>query len=78
VEAGKEAAATVLDIEQKVIAHLRGQAGTKLDAVTIAQNLSLESQTELIFKLLNRLTINPRGLSIEAGDPVFNSRFYFK
>jgi glucose-6-phosphate isomerase len=78
VEAGKEAAATVLDIEQKVIAHLKGQAGTKLDTVTIAQNLNLESQAELIFKLLNRLAINPRGLSIEAEDPVFNSRFYFK
>jgi hypothetical protein len=37
VEAGKKAAATVLDIEQKVIAYLKEQAGTKLDAVTIAQ-----------------------------------------
>ena len=78
MEAGKEAAATVLDIEQKVIAHLKGQAGTKLDAMTIAQNLNLESQTELIFKLLNRLAINPRGLFIEVKDPACNSRFYFK
>ena len=77
VEAGKEAAATVLDIEQKVIAHLRGQVGTKLDAMTIAQNLNLESQTELIFKLLNRLAVNPRGLSVEAKNPAYKSRFYF-
>jgi glucose-6-phosphate isomerase len=77
VEAGKEAAATVLDIEQKVITYLRGQVGTKLDAMTIAQNLNLESQTELIFKLLNRLAVNPRGLSVEAKNPAYNSRFYF-
>ena len=78
VEAGKQAAITVLDIEKKVIAHLREQAGTKLDAVKIAQNLNLESQTELIFKLLNRLAINPRGFSIEAKNPAYNSLFYFK
>ena len=78
VEAGKEAAATVLDIEQKVIAYLRAQAGTKLNAATIAQNLNLESQTELIFKLLNRLAVNPRGLFVEVRDPVHKSLFYFK
>ena len=78
VEAGKEAAATVLDIEQKVIAYLRAQAGTKLNAATIAQNLNLESQTELIFKLLNRLAVNPRRLFVEMKDPVHKSLFYFK
>jgi hypothetical protein len=78
VEAGKEAAATVLDIEQKVIGYLRKQADTKMDAMTIAQNLNLESQTELIFKLLNRLAVNSRGLSIIAKKPAFNSLFYFK
>ena len=78
VEAGKKAATTVLNIEQKVIAHLRSKAGTKLNAETIAQNLNLESKTELIFKLLNRLTVNPRGLFVEAKNPVYKSLFYFK
>ena len=78
MEAGKKAAATVLDIEKKVIAHLRAQAGTKLNAETIAQNLTLESKTELIFKLLNRLVVNPRGLFVEAKNPVHKSLFYFK
>jgi hypothetical protein len=49
-----------------------------MDAMTIAQNLNLESQTELIFKLLNRLAVNARGLSIIAKKPAFNSLFYFK
>jgi len=31
----------------------------------------------LIFKLLNRLAVNPRGLSIEAKNPAYKSRFYF-
>jgi glucose-6-phosphate isomerase len=76
VEAGKKAAATVLDIEQQVITHLKEQAGSRLDAVTIAQNLDLESQTELIFKLLNRLVANRRGLHIETRKPVYQSLFY--
>ena len=76
VEAGKKAAATVLVIEQQVIAHLKEQPGSKLDAVKIAQNLNLESQTELIFKLLNRLAVNERGLSVEVKCPATQSLFY--
>ena len=75
VEAGKKAAATVLDIEQQVIEHLKKEAGNKLDAVTIAQNLNLESQTELIFKLLLRLAANQRGLSVETKSPLHLSLF---
>ncbi|MDQ8195012.1 glucose-6-phosphate isomerase [Coraliomargarita sp. SDUM461004] len=76
VEAGKKAAATVLEIEQQVIAYLQKHAGNKFDAVTIAQNLNLEAQTELIFKLLNRLAANQRGLSIETKTPIDQSLFY--
>lgn len=76
VEAGKKAAAAVLELEQKVIAHLKEQAGEKMSAATIAQNLELESQTELIFKLLNRLVNNDRGLAAEKQDLAYNSLFY--
>jgi glucose-6-phosphate isomerase len=76
VEAGKKAAATVLELEQKVIEYLKKEAGKKLDAVTIAQNLNLESQTELIFKLLNRLAANQRGLSVDVKNPVYQSLFF--
>ena len=78
MEAGKKTATTVLDIEQKVIAHLGAQPGTKMNAETIAQNLNLESKTELIFKLLNRLAVNPRGLFVEVRNPVHKSLFYSK
>jgi glucose-6-phosphate isomerase len=76
VEAGKKAASVVLELEQKIIAHLKEQPGEKLSAVTIAQNLALESQTELIFKLLNRLANNNRSLAVEKQNPVYNSLFY--
>lgn len=78
VEAGKKAASTVLDIEQKVIAHLREQAGNKLDVLTIAQNLNLESQCEMIFKLINRLVANERGLCVEVKKPFNRSLYYSK
>ena len=76
VEAGKKAAAAVLELEQKVISHLKGQPREKMSAVSIAQNLALESQTELIFKLLNRLANNNRGLAVEKHNPAYNSLFY--
>jgi hypothetical protein len=38
--------------------------------------LNLESQTELIFKLLNRLVANQRGLSVEVKKPIYNSLYY--
>jgi len=34
-----------------------------MDAVTIAQQLGLESGQEVIFKLLNRLLANQRGIA---------------
>ena len=76
VEAGKKAAASVLDLERKVIEHLVSKSGEKLSAVTIAQNLNLESQTEWIFKLLNKLTNNDRGLAVEKKTPATDSLFY--
>jgi glucose-6-phosphate isomerase len=63
VEAGKKAAAEVLDLETKIIQFLRERPGEALDAATIAKNLGLELKTEIVFKLLNRLTVNQRGIS---------------
>ena len=62
VEAGKKAAAVVLDLEAKIIAGLK-DAGEALTVEALAAKLGLESQKELIFKLLNRLAVNNRGIS---------------
>ena len=76
VEAGKKAAAGVLDLENKVVAHLKEKAGERLNAVTIAQNLALESQTEIIFKLINRLAANNRGITSDDSNSTPNTLFY--
>lgn len=78
VEAGKKAAAVVLEIEQRVIAHLKESAAVRIDCTTIAKNLSLESHTELIFKLLNRLVRNNRNIHTELRSPHHLSLYYYE
>ncbi|NQY32252.1 MAG: glucose-6-phosphate isomerase, partial [Coraliomargarita sp.] len=66
VEAGKKAAAGVLELETKVIAALK-ESSKSLSAAGIAAKLGLDAQTELIFKLLTRLAANDRGISSSKG-----------
>ena len=76
VEAGKAAAATVLEIEQKIVAEINSSAGTPQTADAIAAKLGLESQSELIFKLLLRLAANNRGVSANAKNPIHETEFF--
>jgi len=76
VEAGKAAAATVLKIEQKIVAEIKSSAGTPQTADAIAMKLGLESQSELIFKLLLRLAANNRGVSANAKNPIHETEFF--
>lgn len=76
VEAGKKAAASVLEIESQVINLLKKSKGESLNSVTIAQHLKLESQTETIFKLLNRLAANDRGIKANDACPTPETCFY--
>jgi len=75
VEAGKKAAASILELERKVLAHLRDNAGSALTASNIATKLQLEDETELIFKLLFRLAANRRGITSNVQTPVTESTF---
>jgi glucose-6-phosphate isomerase len=77
VEAGKKAAAAVLDLEQKTIAALKESKGAALTAEAVAAKLGLESQTELIFKLLLRLAANNRGVSANNKTPIHETEFSF-
>ncbi len=56
VEAGKKAAASVLDLQTKVLAGLDDPS----TAAELAQKLGLEDQTEWVFKCLSRLAKNGR------------------
>jgi glucose-6-phosphate isomerase len=75
VEAGKAAAATVLDIEQKIVAEISANGSNAQTADAIAVKLRLESQSELIFKLLLRLAANNRGVSANAKNPIHETEF---
>ena len=76
VEAGKKAAAGVLDLEKSIVETLSDKSGERLTAVAIAQSLGRESDAELIFKLLNRLAANNRGIAVEHKSPVTDSLFF--
>jgi glucose-6-phosphate isomerase len=77
VEAGKKAAATVLELEQNVIALLRRDRGQNMTAEAIASKLGLELQAELIFKLLIRLAANSRGISATKQTPIHQTEFSY-
>lgn len=76
VEAGKKAAAAVLELEQSVIKHLEDHRGQAFTAEKIAQALERIEATEIVFKLLIRLAANPRKISSRKGDSVFTTEFF--
>lgn len=76
VEAGKAAAATVLEIEQKVLAEISSNGKNAHTAAEIAAKLGLESQCELIFKLLIRLATNQRAVSANIKTPIHETEFF--
>ena len=75
VEAGKKAAASVLELEQKVIEAVHN-GGSALSAAEVSSKLGLESDTELVFKLLLRLAANDRGISVNCAENPTEQTFY--
>ncbi len=68
VEAGKKAAASVLDLQSKVVAHLK-HAGQPQTAEQVATALGMPDSTEWIYKLLEHLAANVgRGVDRIDGD----------
>jgi len=58
VEAGKKAAASVLDLQRKVTQRLFDQPGTWKSVADLADELGLAGQEEWIFKILEQLSVN--------------------
>ena len=77
VEAGKKAAAEVLEIEQRIIDYMKSNRGSRETADSIATKLSLESRKEIIFKLLFRLSFNHRHIGMSPKNPVTDTEFVF-
>jgi glucose-6-phosphate isomerase len=76
VEAGKKAAAVVLELEKAIIDALAAKSGEQLTALQIAESLGKEKDAELIFKLLNRLAANNRGIAVTQKTPATESLYY--
>jgi len=78
VEAGKKAAASVLALQGKVIAALRGRGGVGGSCAEIAAELAASDDEETVFKILERLAANPeRGIARVAGTGPFDARYRF-
>ena len=77
VEAGKKAAAGVLELEKSVVKLLKDNAGEAFDAPAVAAKLELKDQTEIIFKILNRLAENNRGIAAASESVATATKFSF-
>ena len=58
VEAGKKAAARILEVRQRVETWLHNNPNTPTNALGLAEQLNLVDQTDWIFKILESLTAN--------------------
>jgi len=67
VEAGKKAAAVVLDIQQKAVGHLTSNPGQALSPDEIAQAIGQPDQAESIHHILEHLASNKRGIARARG-----------
>jgi len=70
VEAGKKAAASVLELQRNVIAVLEAESGA-LSLLEIAQKVNAEEKVEVIYKIIRHLHSNGRGIKVEGnwGEP---------
>lgn len=76
VEAGKKAAASVLEIQAKLFAYLEANKGSFRTAEEIAASLGSEDDVETIFHILEHRAANPDGgVESEPGDSPWNATF---
>jgi glucose-6-phosphate isomerase len=75
VEAGKKAASSVLELQSKVVAHLKHVAQPQT-AQQVAAALGMPERTEWIYKLLEHLAANiGRGVDLVEGDDPATATF---
>jgi glucose-6-phosphate isomerase len=76
VEAGKKAAAAVLDLQEKAVAHL-ASAGAPQTADAVADAIGQPQEAETVFKVLQHLAANERGIGMEPADTPRDVRFLY-
>ena len=77
VEAGKKAAADIIDLEKNLLQKLR-ESDKALSVEELSIKLGLEPQKELIFKLLNRLIFNKKGVHINLNNSIEDTTYCIK
>ena len=76
VEAGKKAAAAVLELESAALQFLRAQPGKSFSAPQLAEALGRPAEAESLYKILNRLAANDRGIGTEPGSDLDATTFH--
>jgi glucose-6-phosphate isomerase len=78
VEAGKVAATAVLQLQERIVAHLRAHRGRPLHVEQIVGDLCASDDVETAFKILEHLAANPaRGISRCEGASPFDATYAF-
>jgi glucose-6-phosphate isomerase len=79
VQAGKAAAKGVLELQQRLLAHLSAHRGQAFDVETLAVQTGTDQHPpdwETVFKTLERLAANPtRGIQKQLGGDVFSATY---
>ena len=84
VEAGKKAAASVLEVRKAVRSYLLGKKGEALTAEQVAQETGFSDKTGWVFKILENLAVNEpnsferasEGLPFDAGFRAIESKTF--
>jgi glucose-6-phosphate isomerase len=79
VEAGKKAAASVLELQRGLIAELRKRGDEGGACTELVEALGAPDEVETAFKVLERLAANPlSGVERESGAPPFEALYRFR
>jgi len=74
VEAGKKAAASILELQKRVVEHM-GEAKGPQSAEEIATALGVAERTEIVWRLLEAQVRNGRGVRRYPGSTIFEARY---
>jgi glucose-6-phosphate isomerase len=76
VEAGKEAAEELIQLQRQICSFLEENSGRSLSVVEIANEMGLETESENIFKICQHLASNPdRRVEMTPADSPLGVRF---
>jgi glucose-6-phosphate isomerase len=76
VEAGKKAATAVIDIQRKVLNHLRSQRGQALSLEAIAKAVNANEDIETVFKVIEHISANDHhGIKKTPGSSPFDATY---